>query len=101
MIVLIVVVFFLAWSNGANDNFKGVATLYGSRTLGFRQSLWLATVMTVAGSLLSLLLASALAKAFSGKGLVPDELAGTSEVLISVGSAAALTIMLATVIGMP
>lgn len=101
MIVLIVVVFFLAWSNGANDNFKGVATLYGSRTLGFRQSLWLATVMTVAGSLLSLLLASALAKAFSGKGLVPDELAGTSEVLISVGSAAAFTIMLATVIGMP
>ena len=29
-IALVVAVFWLAWSNGANDNFKGVATLYGS-----------------------------------------------------------------------
>lgn len=100
-LLLVVAVFFLAWSNGANDNFKGVATLYGSRTLGFRQSIWLTTGMTFAGSLLSLFLASALAKAFSGNGLVPVELAGTSELLISVGMAGALTIMLATVIGMP
>ncbi len=100
-LILIGAVFFLAWSNGANDNFKGVATLYGSRTLTFRQSIWLTTGATFAGSLLSLLLASALAKAFSGKGLVPPEIAGTSELLISVGLAAALTVMLATVIGMP
>jgi inorganic phosphate transporter, PiT family len=100
-LILIVAVFFLAWSNGANDNFKGVATLYGSRTLTFRQSIWLTTGVTLAGSILSLVLASALAKAFTGKGLVPPEIAGTSEFLISVGLAAALTIMLATVIGMP
>ncbi len=100
-LILIAAVFFLAWSNGANDNFKGVATLYGSRTLTFRQSIWLTTGVTLAGSILSLVLASALAKAFTGKGLVPPEIAGTSELLISVGLAAALTIMLATVIGMP
>ncbi len=30
---LAIAVFWLAYSNGANDNFKGVATLYGSGTL--------------------------------------------------------------------
>jgi len=100
-VFLVVSVFFLAWSNGANDNFKCVATLYGSRTLSFRRSLWLTTVATLAGSFLSLVLASALAKAFSGKGFVPTELAGTSELLISIGMAAAVTVMLATLLGMP
>ncbi len=29
----------LAFANGANDNFKGVATLYGSRTTTFGRAL--------------------------------------------------------------
>lgn len=33
-IVLLLAVLFLAWSNGANDNFKGVASLFGSETTG-------------------------------------------------------------------
>jgi PiT family inorganic phosphate transporter len=37
--ILILVVIWLAYSNGANDNFKGVATLYGSSTTGFRPAL--------------------------------------------------------------
>ena len=41
--------FFLAYSNGANDNFKGVATLYGSGTCGYRRALAWATVTTLAG----------------------------------------------------
>ncbi len=38
MIVLLIIVaaLWLAYANGANDNFKGVATLYGSRTTTFR-----------------------------------------------------------------
>ena len=35
---LFIAVCFLAYSNGANDNFKGVASLYGSRTCGYRTS---------------------------------------------------------------
>jgi len=29
---------FLAYANGANDNFKGVATLFGSKTLGYKKA---------------------------------------------------------------
>lgn len=100
LVLLIVAVLFLAWSNGANDNFKGVATLYGSRTASFRNALVWATATTVAGSLVSVALASALATAFSGKGLVPDALV-EPRLLVAVGGAGAVTILVATAIGMP
>lgn len=99
--ILVIAVFWLAYSNGANDNFKGVATLYGSGTTDYRAALRLATMATVAGSALSLILASSLAKAFTGNGLVPPELAGTPSLLIAVGTAGAVTILLATYLGMP
>lgn len=99
--VLILAVFWLAYSNGANDNFKGVATLYGSGTVGFRQALTWTTIATLAGSILSIFLAGSLAKSFSGKGLVPQELIQSGELLISVAAAGAITILLATFIGMP
>jgi inorganic phosphate transporter, PiT family len=31
---LLVAILFVAYTNGANDNFKGVATLFGSGTTG-------------------------------------------------------------------
>ena len=99
-LVLVIAALWLAYSNGANDNFKGVATLYGSGTAGFRGALWWATGATLAGSLLSVLLAGGLIATFSGKGLIPDEILGAGA-LASVGLAAAATIFLATVLGMP
>ncbi len=42
---------FVAYANGANDNFKGVATLFGSGTTDYQGALYWATGMTVAGSL--------------------------------------------------
>lgn len=101
LVLLTIAVFWLAYSNGANDNFKGVATLYGSGTLSFRAALSWATAATIAGSVLSITLAGSLAKSFSGKGLVPAELLQSSSLLIAVASAGALTIFLATVLGMP
>ncbi|MFQ5526764.1 MAG: anion permease [Thermoanaerobaculia bacterium] len=98
--LLAVFVFVLAWANGANDNFKGVATLYGSSTTTFRRALIWATGATLAGSLLSVALASRLVGAFGGKGLVPDEFLG-SGLLVAVAGAAAVTILLATILGMP
>lgn len=41
LIVLLTATLFLAYTNGANDNFKGFATLLGSRTLTYRQALTL------------------------------------------------------------
>jgi len=42
---------FVAYANGANDNFKGVATLFGSGTAGYRPALAFATGATAAGAL--------------------------------------------------
>lgn len=90
----------LAWSNGANDNFKGVATLYGSGVLGYRSALWLATIATLAGSLLSVWLAHGLVQTFSGNGLLSSG-AMTPAMLAAAGIGAGATVLLATWFGMP
>lgn len=92
---------FLAYSNGANDNFKGVATLYGSNTTTFRTALIIGTAATLAGSLGSVFLAEALVKAFSGKGLVPDVVSGSPHFLLAVAAGAGSTVILATLLGFP
>ena len=99
-VVLVVAVFWLAWSNGANDNFKGVATLYGSKTTGYRRALLWATVATVLGSACSVFLAGRLVKQFSGASIVPIEQIDATW-LIAVSGAGAITVLLATVLGMP
>jgi PiT family inorganic phosphate transporter len=90
----------LAFVNGANDNFKGVATLYGSGALSYRRSLALATLSTLLGALLSLALASGLIHAFSGKGIIPTELLD-APLLASIALSAAATVLLATRFGFP
>ncbi len=100
-IVLVVLTLILAYSNGANDNFKGVATLYGSGVLNYRQARLLSTIATVAGALAAVALAEALLKAFSGRGLVPNNVVNDPAFAASVALAAGLTVALATRIGMP
>ncbi len=92
---------FLAFSNGANDNFKGFATVWGSNTLPFRRALILATVATMAGGIASVMIAEGLVQQFSGKGLVGDDLANTPGFALAVASGAAITVMLATRLGFP
>lgn len=101
LIFLFTAACFLAYSNGANDNFKGVATLFGSRTTSYRKAINWATITTVAGSIAAIFLASSLVKNFSGKGLVPDSLIQSPEFAISIALGAAITVFLATKIGMP
>jgi inorganic phosphate transporter, PiT family len=43
-ILLALAAIFVAASNGANDNFKGFATVWGSDTLRYRPALALATI---------------------------------------------------------
>lgn len=92
---------FLAFSNGANDNFKGVATLLGSKTASYKVALLWATVTTFAGSLAAVFLAQKLMTNFSGKGLVPDQIISLSSFSISVAMASAFTVFLATRLGFP
>ncbi|MCH7412508.1 inorganic phosphate transporter [Belliella sp. R4-6] len=100
-IVLILAVAFFAYSNGANDNFKGVATLYGSRQVSYKTAVAWATATTLMGSIASIFLAAALVKNFSGKGLVPDVFVNDPSFAVSVAVGAAMTVFVATKIGMP
>jgi PiT family inorganic phosphate transporter len=92
---------FLAYSNGANDNFKGVASLFGSRTCNYRTAITWATVTTFAGSIASIFLAQTLLKKFSGKGIVPDQFAGSEYFVLAVALGTGLTVILATLTGFP
>lgn len=92
---------FVAYTNGANANFKGVASLYGSGTTSLRGALWWGTATTFAGALCALFLAEGMLAKFSGRGLVPDALAQSPAFLLAVGLGAALTSLLATKLGFP
>ena len=92
---------FLAYANGANDNFKGVATLYGSGTTNYKKSLIYATITTSLGSLMALYLASELIIVFKGKGLVPDNVIQMQSFPLAVGIGAALTVMSSTFFNLP
>ncbi len=99
--LLIVVALLLAYANGANDNFKGVATLYGGGTLSYGQALLVATLATLLGSLASLYLAAGLLKSFHGVGLVPARLAGNARFVLATGLGAAIIVLLAAIRGVP
>jgi PiT family inorganic phosphate transporter len=92
---------FVAYANGANDNFKGVASLFGSRVAGYRTAIGWATVTTFAGSVAAIFLAQTLLKRFSGKGLVPDALTASPEFIIAVAIGAGATVLLAALLGFP
>jgi PiT family inorganic phosphate transporter len=91
----------VAYANGANDNFKGVATLFGSGTTDYRKALWWATATTFAGSIAAFFLATELVKKFSGKGLVPDALVGSPDFLVAVAIGPSLTVLVAALTGIP
>lgn len=100
-ILLLLAACFLAYSNGANDNFKGVATLFGSGTTNYKMAISWATLTTFFGSVVAIFLAEELVKNFSGKGLVPNELILEPNFAIAIALGAAITVYLATRIGMP
>lgn len=99
--ILLFVVLALAYANGANDNFKGVATLFGSGTTDYRRALLWATATTFAGSVTAVFLAGQLLKNFSGRGLVDNSLVSNPQYVGAVALGAGLTVLLATRVGMP
>lgn len=101
LVTVIAIVGFLSYANGANDNFKGVATLLGSGTIDYKTARWVSTLTTALGSVCALVLAQGLIAKFSGKGLVPDEVMTLKSFCLSVGMASAMTVMLATKFGFP
>lgn len=101
VVLLCLLTVFVAYANGANDNFKGVATLFGANVTGYKTALALATLATFAGCVASIFLAEALVQAFSGKGLVPSAIAASPIFLLAVATGAGSTVMLAAILGFP
>ncbi len=91
----------LAFANGANDNFKGFATVWGSRLLSYGAALTWASVATAAGSAVSVVLATGLTAQFSGRGLVADAVVGDPNFIGAVAAGAAATVLLATRAALP
>jgi inorganic phosphate transporter, PiT family len=101
LVLLALLTLFVAYANGANDNFKGVATLYGANVADYQTALMIATIATFLGCVASVFLAEELIKTFSGKDLVPDALAASPSFLLAVAAGAGATVILATVFGFP
>jgi inorganic phosphate transporter, PiT family len=91
----------LAAANGANDNFKGMATLWGSGTLSYSSALLLANVMTLLGSVLALVLGGALLQTFSGKGIIDVKILNNPAFALSFATGAGVCVLLATVTRFP
>lgn len=100
-LIILLATLCLACANGANDNFKGVATLLGSGTASYTRALAWATVTTLCGSLAAVFLAQTLLERFSGKGLVDAALVGDPRFAASVALGAGLTVLAATRLGLP
>ena len=100
-ITLVLVALLLAFSNGANDNFKGFASVWGSATLSYRSALMLSAIASCSGALVALFMAHGLVASFSGKGLVSSDALSASGFMFAVACAAALTIFSATRLGLP
>lgn len=97
-VAIVILVVLLAAVNGANDVPKGVATLAGAGVTRYRTAILWGTVTTLAGSLVSLTLASKLTALFS-KGIVSAP--PTPAFALAVLCGAAAWVLFATITRLP
>lgn len=101
LFLITIAVVVVAYANGANSNFKGVASLFGSGTTSYRTAVTWAAFTTAAGCIAAMFLSAGLLKTFSGKGLVPEALIAQPLFLFAVSAGAGVTGLLATRFGFP
>ncbi len=97
---LLMITIGLAYSNGANDVSKGIATLAGAGLSNYRTAIFWGSSCTVAGAVAAGFASQALVATFSGKGLI----AGSSlppAFLLAVASGAVVWLLFATRFGLP
>jgi inorganic phosphate transporter, PiT family len=91
----------LSLANKANDNFKGVTTLWGAGLTTYRRAIAWATGFTFLGSLTGIWFGSALAAKFSGAQLLDTAMVGHFPFLAAVALGAGATVLLAARLGLP
>lgn len=101
ILVILISVLFLAWVNGANDNFKGVATLLGAGVTDYRWALAWGTLATGLGGIAAVWLGQDLLSRFTGRSLLAQPAWQMSTLVVVAGLAAATTVAIATRLGMP
>jgi inorganic phosphate transporter, PiT family len=100
-VLLILAVGLLSYANGANDNFKGVATLWGAGLTTYRRAIAWATGFTLLGSVTAIWLGSGLAAKFSGAKLVDGAVVSQLPFLTAIALGAGVTVLLAARLGLP
>jgi PiT family inorganic phosphate transporter len=100
-ILFFAVVASLAFANGANDNFKGVATLWGGGDLTYRQAWFVANAATLFGACVAVYLGGEVAKTFSGKGVIGADVLQSYSFAMAFAGGAAATVFLATFLRYP
>lgn len=98
---LLAAVALLSFANGANDNFKGVATLWGAGLASYQRALAWATGFTGLGALVSIWAATGLVAKFNGSNYVATQILAQPEFLIAVALGAGSTVLLAARLGLP
>lgn len=101
LLLITIAVFVVAYANGANANFKGVASLFGSGTTGYCTAVNWAAITTFVGCVAAMYWAGGLLKTFTGKGLVPEALIAEPLFLLAVAAGAGASGFLATWLGFP
>jgi len=99
--LLLAAVALLSFANGANDNFKGVATLWGAGRTSYKRALGWATTFTFLGSLTAIWAAQGLVARFNGSELVAGEIHAQIPFVAAVALSAAATVLLASRLGLP
>ena len=100
VVCLLVLLFLLAFANGANDNSKGVATLVGYGAAKPRQALIYATITTAIGAGFSFFAAGGMIKAFSA-GLFAKGTPLSAAFFVAVLIGACGWVLIATRTGLP
>jgi len=99
-ILLLALTLFVAFTNGANDVSKGIATLVGSGVANYRRAVAWGSLCTVAGALVAAFASQALVATFSGKDILARPMTSTG-FLLAIAAGAIGWLIIATRIGMP
>ena len=99
--LLVASVALLSFANGANDNFKGVATLWGAGRTSYAKALAWATGFTLLGSNPAVWFATGLVAKFNGSNLLSSDIYTQLPFVGGVALGVAATVLLASRLGFP